>query len=228
MTNSKCLLASLFLVAAACGGGGKKKVPIVDAAVTVDGPPPCSVPASFTAAAELELFYNPDSQMMVTGNQELWRTIGTLDAAMPTQDWLWIEMFEGPAPDYTTENYPATPFTISLAGAELDYLKCSTCVTLTTDVNTTNTAELEYLDDYMATAGSVEITMLTPTMIAGTLTNINFAHVDISMAGTVPNASGCTTTLATLPFTAMVTPMANGQLGAKVGLPALTGRRPLR
>jgi hypothetical protein len=80
----------------------------------------------------------------------------------------------------------------------------------------------------MATAGSVEITMLSPTMIAGTLTNINFAHVDISMAGTIPNASGCTTTLATMPFTAMVTPMANGKLGTKVGLPALTGRRPLR
>ena len=70
--------------------------------------------------------------------------------------------------------------------------------------------------------------MLSPTMITGTLTNINFAHVDISMTGTVPNASGCTSTLASLPFTAMVTPMANGKLGARVGLPPLTAKRPLR
>jgi hypothetical protein len=228
MKTSSCVVASLALVAA-CGGGDGKKKPIVDAPPPmVDGPPPCSAPASFTQALELELFYNADSQNMVTGNQELWRTIGTLESGVPTQDWIWIELFEGPPPDYTTENFPATPFTINLTGAETDYLKCSTCVTLTTDVNTTNTAELEYLDDYMATAGSVEITMLSPTMIAGTLTGINFAHVDISMAGTMPNASGCTSTLATLPFTAMVTPMANGSLGAKVGLPALNARRPLR
>ena len=227
MKTSSCVVASLALVAA-CGGGDGKKKPVVDAAPMVDAIPPCSAPASFTQALELELFYNADSQMMVTGNQELWRTIGTLESGVPTQDWIWIELFEGPAPEYTTENFPAAPFTINLTGNELNYLTCSTCVTLTTDVNTTNTAELEYLDDYMATAGSVEITMLSPTMIAGTLTNINFAHVDISMAGTMPNASGCTSTLATLPFTAMVTPMANGSLGAKVGLPALNARRPLR
>lgn len=228
MKTSSCLLASLVLAAACGGGGGKKNPPVVDSAPMIDAPPPCSAPASFTAALELELFYNADSQNMVTGNQELWRTIGTLETGATTQDWLWIELFEGPAPDYTTENYPATPFTINLAGNELDYLKCSTCVTLTTDVNTANAEELEYLHDYMATAGSVEITTLTPTMIAGTLTGINFAHVDISMTGTAPNASGCTSTLATLPFTAMVTPMASGKLGAKVGLPSLTGRRPLR
>jgi hypothetical protein len=228
MNISSCLVASLLALTTACGGGGgKKNPPIVDSAPMVDTPPPCSAPASFTAAMELELFYNPDSQNMVTGNQELWRTIGTLDAEA-AQDWIWIELFEGPAPDYTTENYPATPFTIALTGNELDYLKCSTCVTLTTDVNTANTTELEYLHDYMATTGSVEITTLTPTMIAGTLTNINFAHVDISMAGTMTNVSGCTTTLATLPFTAMVTPMANGKMGAKLGLPPLTAKRPLR
>ncbi|MBA3501378.1 MAG: hypothetical protein M4D80_27385 [Myxococcota bacterium] len=227
MKISSYLVASLLALTAACGGGGKKSPPDAPPPPPVDGPPPCSAPASFTTAMELELFYNPDSQNMVTGNQELWRTIGTLDTTM-TQDWLWIELFEGPAPDYTTENFPAAPFTINLAGNELDYIKCSTCVTLTTDVNVANTAELEYLDDYMATAGSVMITTLTPTMIAGTLTNINFAHVDISMAGTVPNASGCSSTLASLPFTAMVTPMANGKMGAKVGLPSLTAKRPLR
>jgi hypothetical protein len=86
-----------------------------DAPVIVDGPPPCSAPASFTSVMNLELFYNPDSQNMVTGNQEVWRTIGTMDVEL-TQDWLWIELFEGPPPDYTTENFPAAPFTIDLTG----------------------------------------------------------------------------------------------------------------
>jgi hypothetical protein len=233
------LVASLVFAAACSDGGGKKMItPPVDAPMsTVDAPPACSAPATLTAATDLALFYNPDSQMMVTGNQEVWRTIGDLNTdAMP--DWIWIELFEGPPPDYTTANFPATPFTVQLTGAETDYLKCSTCVSLTTDVNTANTMELEYLDDYMATAGSVTITTLTPTiagtpatpaMITGTLDNVNFAHVDISMTGTVPNASGCTTSLTSLPFTAMAMPMAvNGQTGYRFAIGKNTGKRPIR
>lgn len=239
MKTSSYLLAALVL-ATACSDGGKKMIkPPVDAPIIVDGPPPCSAPMSFTAASDLALFYNPDSQTMVTGNQEVFRTIGDINAD-PSPDWLWIELFEGPAPDYTTENFPATPFTINLTGNELDYLKCSTCITLTTDVNLANMNELEYLDDYMASSGSVTITTLTPPdmtttpptpgMIAGTLTDINFVDVDISMAGTVPTSSGCTSTLSTLSFSAMTMASAvNGSVGARVSLgKGSFGKRPLR
>jgi hypothetical protein len=61
-----------------------------------------------------------------------------------------------------------------------------------------------YVDDYMAGAGSMNITALSSTQITGTLTNVTFVHVDWDFdAGTqADNASGCRSTAASIPFTA--------------------------
>jgi hypothetical protein len=222
---------------AACGGGGKSNdmVTVIDAPMQqVDAPAQaaCTAPASFSAASNFLVQYNADTQMMADGNQEAWQTIGRLDMDALT-DLLWIELYEGPAPDYTMADFPATPFTIQLTGNELSYATCSTCVTLTTDTDLANSQQsLVYADDYMATAGSVTITTLTNTMIAGTLDNVSFQHVDFSMTGQTPNASGCTTTAASIPFTAMVQmmppqPNASGRIGYGARIQGLA-RRPLK
>jgi len=238
------LVASLAFAAACSDGGGKKMItPPVDAPVSVDAAPLCTAPAMLTTATDLGLSYTADRDMMTAGNQEKWTVIGDLNADT-APDWLWIELFEGPPPDFTTLNFPATPFTVQLTGAETDYLKCSTCISLTTDVDLAQlqAGMLVYADDFMATAGSVTITSLTPTivntpptpdtpaMITGTLDNLSFAHVDISEAGTIPNVSGCTSTLASLPFTAMVMPAmaANGQTGYRFAIGKNLGKRPIR
>jgi len=217
---------ALFL--AACGGCGDDNKGMVDAAKPDTAQSTCTAPASFTTATNIALTYVVDRDTVTAGNQESWKAIGDMDAE-PKRDWLWIELFEGVPPEYTTLDFPATPFTIQLTGAETDYLKCSTCISITTnvDVATAMPNDIDYVDDYQASAGSVTITALTATTITGTLTNLTFRHVDNLATGSVPNASGCTTTLASLPFTATVTSalLAEGDT-RYVGKPG--AKRPLR
>jgi hypothetical protein len=214
------LIATLLVFAVGCDGCGDSKGS-VDASS-------CTVPASFTAVTDLRLFYKVDRDTVTAGNQEEWKAIGQMDLE-PTRDLLWIELFEGPAPDYTTADFPPTPFTIELTGPELDYVKCSTCISLTSnaDVATLGPGKINYVDDYMATAGSVTITTLTATNIVGTLSNIKFAHVNNAASGTTLNASGCTSMLSSLSFTATTTAaMANDNVWSG-GAPS-SGKRPLR
>ena len=205
MKTSSMLFASLAVVAAC--GGGKKDPPInlIDAPMnTIDAAPPCTGPAAFAApTAYLDNTYGADTDPDTTGSQEGWRVIAPINAdALP--DLIWIELYEGPPPAYTTANFPATPFTIQLTGAELNYFTCSTCISLTTDQDDANMA---YADHFMATGGSVTITTLSPTMITGTVDNLTFKQVDFDfdtdMQTDAPTA--CTVTQSgSIPFTTPV------------------------
>lgn len=206
MKTPRLAAALLLCFFAGCGGCGDDKNGNVDGAVdTMTDAKACTAPASFSTATNIALTYTADRDAVTAGNQEVWKAIGDMDA-QPKRDWLWIELFEGAAPEYTTLDFPPTPFTINLTGGETDYLKCSTCISITTnvDVATAMPNDIDYVDDYQASAGMVTITALTPTQITGTLTNITFRHVDNLAAGSVPNPSGCTSTLASLAFTASV------------------------
>lgn len=236
-----------FFLLAACGGGGSKPKVIVDAPTQqIDAPtqPACSAEATLTTAMNFSYDYTDDrspdagpdgipgnADDGTPGQQEYWASIGDLNAD-PLVDWLWIELYEGPPPNFTIANFPATPFTIQLVGGELDYTLCSMCITLTTDVDLDMSMQqqsLVYKDDYMAVAGSVEITELTATKITGTLQNVIFNHVDISMDGTVPNPSGCKSDgPASLPFTAMPMAFENGKTKYGIKLPFVNPRRPAR
>lgn len=208
MKTSQLMLASLTVVAAACGGGGKKdNPPLVDAPpVMIDAPPPCTVESTLTAITNPFFDYTADTDTMTAGNQESWYVGYDLNTETIT-DWLNIELFEGPPPSYTTPNFPATPFTIELTGAELQYATCSTCITLQSNVDLANTPEggpLTYADDYMVTAGSITFSTLTATQATGTLNNVTFTQMDFSDAGQMASPSGCTATAATLSFDAMM------------------------
>lgn len=193
----------IALATAACTGGGKKKIPVVDAPRMVDAAPQCALPPSFTMATDFGGGYQDDRSATVTGNQEYWVVNGDLDAEV-IRDAIAIELYEGPAPNFTVENFPATPFTMQLTGNELNYFTCSMCISLFGNIDT-EAAEFTYLDDYMATAGSVTITTLTPTMIAGTIDNATFAQVDFDFDNntqTVSDPACATTGPASIPFTA--------------------------
>ena len=192
MKTSSLFVASFALITAACGGGKKDPpVMVIDAPKQVDAGVTCTGPSAFTAPTNyLAKAYSPDTQDMVTGSQEGWRVIAPVNGdALP--DLVWIELFEGPPPGYTTANFPATPFTIQLTGAETNYFTCSACISLTTDQDDANMA---YADDYMATGGSITITTLSSTMIAGTLDNVQFKQVDFDfdMDTQVDAEGGCT------------------------------------
>jgi hypothetical protein len=212
MKTSSLLLSSLAVVATACGGGSKKDPPLVDApGMPVDmAPLPCTAESTLSSIVNPFFDYTADTDTMTAGNQESWYVGYDLNAD-PLTDWLNIELYEGAPPTYTTLNFPATPFTVMLTGAELEYATCSTCILLQTNVDIENTPEggpLAYSDDYMATAGSITFTTLTATQATGTLNNVTFTQMDFSDAGQMPSASGCTATAATLTFDAMMQPMA--------------------
>jgi hypothetical protein len=63
-------------------------------------------------------------------------------------------------------------------------------------------------DPYIATAGSLALTSVSPTSLAGTLSNVTFTHVTIDpMSGaTAPHADGCSATLSSVAFSAVPTP----------------------
>src|SRR5690349_13264338 len=119
------ILAPFFLVTACSDGGGKKPTIIPDAPMQmIDAPmqAACTAPATLgTTSANPTFAYAADTQdgtngsPNTPGNQEAWRSISELDADAK-KDLLWIELFEGPAPGYTTADFPAAPFTIALTG----------------------------------------------------------------------------------------------------------------
>lgn len=222
------IVAPFLLVTACSDGGGKKPMIIPDAPMQqIDAPQAsCTAPAalgsmatnlSFAYAADTDPDAGPDGMPGnaddgTPGNQEAWRSIGDLDAEAK-RDLLWIEFFEGPSPAYTTLDFPAAPFTVTLTGGEADYFKCSACISLTTDfednlpdMNGDGMPDTAYVDDYMAAAGSVQVTAMSSTQITGTLSNVTFVHVDMDFDQGVQtdNASGCRSTAASIPFTAMM------------------------
>jgi hypothetical protein len=212
MKTSTLLLSSLAVVATACGGGGKKdNPPLVDApATTIDAPPPCTAEATLTTITNPFFDYTADTDTMTAANQEGWYIGYDLNTDTIT-DWLNIELYEGAPPNYTTLNFPATPFTTMLVGAELEYATCSTCIRLQTNVDLANTpqgGDLVYADDYMVTAGSITFSTLTATQATGTLNNVTFTQMDFSDSGQMASASGCTASATTLAFDATMAPQA--------------------
>jgi hypothetical protein len=238
-------------VTACSDGGGKKPTIIPDAPMQMIDAPTASCTAPTTLgntftnptfayaqdtspdAGEDEIPGNADDG--TPGNQEAWRSIGELDADAK-KDLLWIEFFEGPAPLYTTADFPAAPFTVALTAGEADYFKCSACLSLTTDYEEMDTDgdgqpdDSTYVDDYMAGAGSLQVTALSATEITGTLTNVTFIHVDMDFDQGVQtdNASGCRSTAASIPFTATMAAFDNGKRAYAVELPRGFAKRHLR
>lgn len=230
MMKSVAFLSLSLAALVGCGGGESKKPPVVvvDAPPnnTVDAPDQqggCTAPATLGLVAQSGLSYEADSNMMNPGTPEAWTYFAAVDATQ-VSDLLVVGLYEGPPPNYTTEDFPAAPFTIQLTGGEVVALECSTCVQMLTDVdlNTLGTENLVYADDYFATGGSVVVNTLTATNIEGMLQNVTLGHVDFAMDGTqTPNASGCSSTV-NMPFSGMVQMnKTTGRLEAVIKVPGL-------
>jgi hypothetical protein len=103
-----------------------------------------------------------------------------------------------------TSGFPTSAMTINLAGTEASYETCGACITVQTDYTMSGPTG----DPYIATAGSLALTSVSPTSIAGTLSNVTFTHVTIDpMSGaTTPHADGCAATLTSVAFSATPTP----------------------
>ncbi len=117
-------------------------------------------------------------------------------------DVLAISLFDGtpPFPDNFTTG------TFNLAG-QTDFSNCGTCVLVAAQCDNCDLSTGAGVGSwYMASAGSLKITSLTPT-IAGSLTGATLIHValDFSNGDTTVSSDGCTTQITSVSFSSPVT-----------------------
>jgi 5'-nucleotidase len=86
-------------------------------------------------------------------------------------DLIWFELYDG----YGVFANGIKPGTYQLTGDELGYDTCGLCVTYTADYDLDNGS---WLQDYMATGGTVVIEEVTPRF-KGSFSNLTFARADI-------------------------------------------------
>ena len=202
------LSSSIFVLAAAVGCGGGKKGPNVlpDSAPQPDSPDQvaCRLADTGTAtalmqAAGFDSSNNPDTAEFVV------QTDINSDAA---PDVATILLFDGFGVFAPMGPIPPGQQTIQITGDEAQFQTCGACILAGTDAD----AEGNFMDDYLVTSGTLNITSVTNQRIEGTITNATFTHVDIDgmTAVSTPNASGCTANIGTIAFNVVpmdITPM---------------------
>ncbi len=171
-----------------------------DAPALPDGPAPmtCTAVPDYGSAGQLAgtaVSHTPAGS--TSPNRLEWR--GDLDAAA-LPDQLAVELFAG-AGVFTGADIQ--PGTYTIEGDELDYATCGVCVLLYTDV-----AGGVERDVYLATAGSVAITSVSPTL-AGQVSGVSFEHVTINPVSyeSTPDPDMCRSALTDASFATPVTAM---------------------
>src|SRR5687767_5534410 len=202
------LSSSIFVLAAAVGCGGGKNGPNVlpDSAPQPDSPDQvsCRLANTGTATALMQAGGFDTSNEADTAEFVVQTDINS-DA---TPDIATILLFDGfgvfsdPAP------IPPGQQTIQITGAEAQFASCGACILAGTDAD----AQGMFMDDYLVTSGTLNITSVTQQRIEGTITNATFTHVDIDQmtAMSTPNSSGCSATVDTIAFNVVpmdITPM---------------------
>ncbi len=200
-------LVAIAMFVAACGyppldssggdaGAGHDVNPTHDGKGSIDAADLCQAPASYGAATATDQSgdYFPGNQ----NNPDELDYAGSITAT----DVLAISLFDGtpPFPDTLTTG------TFNLAG-ETDFSNCGTCVLVAAQCNNCDLSTGAGVGSwYMASAGSLKLTSLTPT-IAGSLTGATLIHVaiDFSNGNTTVSGDGCTTKITSVSFSSPVT-----------------------
>jgi hypothetical protein len=160
-----------------------------------DGGPTCEVAPSFATSnvnTQTAGFSNHDNAMYYEGHLDT--------AAAPTV--LDIELFIGgtyfPQQINGNETVPLANETQGKTcdGCVLVFTQCTGC-----DIQQDGT----FSEEYIASAGTLQLTAPSNTTISGTLSNVKFTHVTEASDGTTtPVGDGCTTMIGSLSFTATV------------------------
>lgn len=141
--------------------------------------------------------------------------------ADPEPDVLMIDLYR----DYGAfeAGWPtAWPVTIPLQGDETNYATCGACILAMTDF----TQDGATGDPYLATAGTLTLDMVSPTLMKGTLKDIGFTQVfiDPDTAESHVHPDGCSASMTSLAFEATVEPDMQ-MVRARVTKPARRGKR---
>ena len=198
MKKSVLLLGLLV----ACGGDDGDGPTIITPDAPGGGNVDASQPANCALAAELGTAPPSSETFFVIPEGEtvpaLYYTGAPLNQdAMP--DILWVDLWDGYG---AFENgFPTAGTTIQLTGDEAGADTCGACVSVWAD------ATQQSREDYFATGGTLQLTSVSQTSVAGMLTNVTFAHVNIDeqSLATTPHPDGCTSALTSFSFSG--TPM---------------------
>ncbi len=193
------LVLSLGLVA--CGGGDDGVSVVVDAsridaASGPDAAVTCTVStAAFGAAGALtpSLCFQDPGEDAMSASDDFIIMRAPLEAGMPF-DELELDLYAG----FGAFRGGFTTGTFQITAEESDFATCGLCVFVNTDRDADG-----YVDDYLATGGSVTITSINGTL-TGTASNLTFQHVILDGATSTPANDGCVSAIASASFTAPI------------------------
>jgi hypothetical protein len=208
LRSSSPLVLSLGLVA--CGGSDDGVSIVVDARSVdggLDAAAACTVStASFGArgAVTPSLCFQDPGMDAMSASDDVIVMRAPLEAGMPF-DELELDLYAGFgafAGGFATGTFPIT-------AEESDFATCGLCVFVNTDRDADG-----YVDDYLATGGSVTITSING-MLTGSVSNLTLQHVTLDESGSTPAGDGCVTAVASASFTAPIgaPPMNKAGLG---------------
>lgn len=188
----------LFSLVVACGSsddGGDPDATVGGGADANPNQPDAMVQANCLAVNDVgsPTLTSPNGQYCgVPATPNYLNAVGAVNAdAQP--DVLSVELYKGFGVFSVGELVPGT---YPLTGAELNYGTCGVCVTLLTDFTGSGFAD----DGYLATAGSVTITSVSPNF-AGSVSGIEFEHITLDANfNSTPHADGCTSAMAAASF----------------------------
>ncbi len=196
----------------ACGGGGGGHIMLHDSPagggdINTNGN--CTATASYgsptlsTATADAEYLGSGSSQD--TGFLEYYLNGLNTDS---TPDLLEIDLYSGYGAFESGTGLVRTGTYTLGTGGETMFSTCGACVVIDTDLSSQNVVT----DFYFATGGTLTLTSVGTSSLAGSLSNVTFAHVDAGSDSTgspIPGdtiaADGCQSAITAASFTATPT-----------------------
>ncbi|MDB4963187.1 MAG: hypothetical protein JWP01_3186 [Myxococcales bacterium] len=197
-------LLSISLAVAACGGDDGGKVTLVDAS---------PVGGNIDAPAQVDCLL-PSSLGSVTPSTQEGHFAMSMGETTPDNYYLYADLNADASPDVLLidlykgfgafmAGFPTGPQAVTLTGAEASYDSCGACIMALTDYTMAGPTG----DPYFATGGTLNLTSVSNTSIAGTLSNVTLVHsvIDMDTNVTTPHPDGCSSTLGSISFSATPT-----------------------
>jgi hypothetical protein len=202
-------LISAVLVAACGGGGGDDMADDGDDGMTADAAPQpdMRVQATCTAAQTYGTVTPTASEAIHDATNDVYFSTSGLNM---DADVLQMQFYSG----FGVFMNGVMPGTYQITGAEAQYSSCGVCGLLFADVTMAAPPSLADANRvYFATAGTVNITSVTPNL-TGTVTGLQFQHVTIDpMTFTSTVVGDCTSSIDSLAFDATVMEQKPGRPG---------------
>lgn len=199
MQRTQMFVTSLVLLAA-CGDDGGNNVTILDGSGGGSDSAMVTCKASSSYGAVTPTTQEAHSAMTMDG-PNYWVFLDL--NADPTPDIMLVDLYGGFG--VFEAGLPATGGAFQLTGDEVNPATCGACVSIQVDYTDMGPAD----DQYIADGGTLNLTSVTATSLAGNLSNVTFRHMNVDSSGiATPHPDGCTATLTSIAFSATPAPEA--------------------